>query len=266
MANKKTYRTEDIKEAFRKRYKQPEYAAFFEVSNATGVSGGRRYADGIVMSLWPSRGLHLHGFEFKVSRSDWTKELKSPEKAELLAARCHTWTVITANDIVKPGEMPEGWGHMILTGRGLQAIKAAPIREPEEPSWSWIAAILRRAGEVTSSTIETAINERDKCRAERYQENVEKEVQRRTRELTEKAQKLDELLEALGLNSESSFGHMNWETVQIIECAKILRAAGLDNLSHFTMRSVEALEERTAAARKLVEILDEIRPQSDKLL
>jgi len=32
------------------------------------------------MDLWPSGGLEIHGHEVKVSRSDWLRELKEPEK------------------------------------------------------------------------------------------------------------------------------------------------------------------------------------------
>src|SRR4051812_4949848 len=88
----------------------PEYAILKEVAKGTGTNGGR-YADAVAMSLYPSRGLHLYGFEVKTSRADWLSELKSPRKAEDIACFCDFWyLVIGSNDIVKVGELPETWG------------------------------------------------------------------------------------------------------------------------------------------------------------
>jgi hypothetical protein len=39
-------------------------------------------ADAIARHLWPSQGLELIGFELKVSRSDWLREIKDPYKCE----------------------------------------------------------------------------------------------------------------------------------------------------------------------------------------
>ena len=44
--------------------------------------------------VWPSRGLYLHGFEIKVHRNDWLRELKNPAKAEEIAGYCHFWWVV----------------------------------------------------------------------------------------------------------------------------------------------------------------------------
>ena len=44
--------------------------------------------DAVIMSLWPSRGLELHGVEIKVSRADWKREAADPAKAEAIAAYC----------------------------------------------------------------------------------------------------------------------------------------------------------------------------------
>lgn len=56
-----------IRHALRQKFPAQEYALFFEVRSATGFPGRLRSADALAMSLWPSRGLELHGFEIKVS-------------------------------------------------------------------------------------------------------------------------------------------------------------------------------------------------------
>ena len=64
-------RTEsDLTDALKARFCLPAWAFFPAVRNAAGFDANRT-ADGIAMSLWPSRGLEVYGFEIKVSRGDW---------------------------------------------------------------------------------------------------------------------------------------------------------------------------------------------------
>lgn len=62
----------DIRGGMAKRWRSPEWAIMWEVGEGTGAASGR-YADAVMMSLWPSRGLELHGVEIKVSKSDWKR-------------------------------------------------------------------------------------------------------------------------------------------------------------------------------------------------
>ena len=69
----------DIRAAMSKRWAAPEWAIMWEVAEGTGARGGR-YADAVMMSLWPSRGLELHGVEIKISRADWKREAFDPQR------------------------------------------------------------------------------------------------------------------------------------------------------------------------------------------
>ena len=103
-----------IKALLRNRYPIEEWALAFEVAPETG--GGTRRADAVAMNMWRSRGHAIHGFEFKVSRSDWLRELKEPSKADAVAQYCdYWWLVIDGDHIVKDGELPEGWGLLTVT-------------------------------------------------------------------------------------------------------------------------------------------------------
>lgn len=53
-----------------------------------------RTADVLALGLWPSRGNELHGFEVKVSRADWRKELAQPEKAEGWCQIVDRWWIV----------------------------------------------------------------------------------------------------------------------------------------------------------------------------
>lgn len=76
-------------QALERRYPAPAWCLFAEVRNGTGAARRvDRYADGIAMSMFPSRGLSVLGFEIKVDRRDWMRELAQPDKAEAIAQFC----------------------------------------------------------------------------------------------------------------------------------------------------------------------------------
>lgn len=136
-----------IHEQLRERYPAPEWAIFSEVANGPG-STTRRYADAIAMSLFPSRGLDIHGFEVKTSRSDWLRELKKPQKAELIAGYCDFWWVVAGDEkVAEKNEVPRNWGLLVSKGDVLRQVKGAERLEPKPLDRKFVAAILRRADE-----------------------------------------------------------------------------------------------------------------------
>jgi hypothetical protein len=99
------------------------------------------------MGLWPSRGLHLHGFEIKVSRGDWLGELRKPQKAEQIAYYCDFWWIVAPKEIINLDEVPALWGAMVVNGSRLKIIKQAPQMKAGKLDKLFLAAILRRAHE-----------------------------------------------------------------------------------------------------------------------
>lgn len=147
---KKSLNTQELKAALRQKYCSDArgsaiaYAMLEEVRSETGYSGHGRYADALVMSLWPSRGLELFGFEIKASRSDWVKELEHPEKAEPIFQYCDRWYLVAGSDnIVKPGELPPTWGLMLPRGQQLVIKTEAPKLEPQPITREFLASIFR---------------------------------------------------------------------------------------------------------------------------
>lgn len=91
-----------------------------------------RIADFIAVDNWKTGGYALHGHEVKVSRSDWLTELRAPEKAEVFKRHMdYWWLVVSDRSIVRPGELPTGWGLLISCGPYLQVSHPAPRLEPE---------------------------------------------------------------------------------------------------------------------------------------
>jgi len=145
--------------ALEKKYPAPEWAFLRQVRDATGYAGCRT-ADAIAMGLWPSRGLELHGFEVKSYRSDWLRELKRPNKAEVIAPYTDRWWIVAGDEtVVGEDEVPALWGLMVVSetakrGRHIRIVRQAPKREDARSiDRLFLAAILRRVEEDTRARI-----------------------------------------------------------------------------------------------------------------
>lgn len=113
-----------IRDALLRRY-PPErgYRAFFE------VEWRQTRVDALVLGEWASQSYALHGFEIKVSRADWLRELRQPHKAAL-AAETDYWWLVSPPGVATPEELPPGWGHLQLGARGLKVVRPA-LSRPE---------------------------------------------------------------------------------------------------------------------------------------
>jgi hypothetical protein len=122
-------------------FSPPAYITLEEVRDATGFDAART-ADALAISLYRSRGKAVWGFEMKVSRNDWLKELKQPEKAESIMRYCNYWAlVVPSKDIVKAGELPATWGMYVAQKNRLKCVVPAPKLEPMPMSLTFLTAI-----------------------------------------------------------------------------------------------------------------------------
>jgi hypothetical protein len=140
---------DDLLELLHKRYPYPRYAFFEQVRNAAGFAANRT-ADAMALGLWPSRGLALHGFELKIGRSDWLRELANPAKAEGISEFCDLfWLVVPNLDVARLQEVPEPWGLIVATKKGdkLRTERPATKLDARPLDRSFIAALLRRGYE-----------------------------------------------------------------------------------------------------------------------
>lgn len=134
----------DCTAALRERYKAPEYAFFEQVGDSTGHRQSR-WADAVALSLWPSRGFHLHGFEIKVNRQDWKKELTNPAKAEAIQKYCDRWWIVCPSGLIETHELPPTWGLLSVDEKKrLHVTHAGPELAPAPMTVAFIASILRR--------------------------------------------------------------------------------------------------------------------------
>jgi len=152
--------TPEVMAALAEMYHGSPWAFLPQVRSATGWHR-ERTADAIAMSVWPSRGLHLYGFEVKVSRSDWLKELRTPEKADEICAFCNFWYVVIGDThIVQAGELPPTWGLIVPDGKKLVIAKEAPKLDPKPIDAPLLASILRNVARsmIHRSAIQDELN------------------------------------------------------------------------------------------------------------
>lgn len=194
-----------LRTALRKRYAAPQWALMEEVRDRVGFSG-KRSADAIAMCTWEGRGLEIHGFELKASRSDWIRERDDPEKAEAISQFCDRWWIVAADAaIVRDGELPPLWGLQVLEGKALKTVTPAPSREAKPLTRAFLAAMLRRATEAQATLIRPEdildrIDTEVTARIERMNTESSWELKRLRRD----SEALKKISEALGVDVASN--------------------------------------------------------------
>ncbi len=123
----------------------PDCAFIPEFRGGTGWSRESR-ADALAMHLWPSRGLELHGFEIKISRNDWLRELKQPYKADPIKQFCDRWYLVVGDlKVIKyADELPTGWGLMHAENGKILTMIEAPKLTPQPIDRAFLASLMRR--------------------------------------------------------------------------------------------------------------------------
>jgi hypothetical protein len=221
-------RTADVNAALRARFCAPEWALFFEVGDATGAQH-RRWADAVAMNLYPSRGLEIHGFEVKVSRSDWTKELKTPEKSAPVQQYCDRWWIVTPAGIVKEGELPPTWGHYEVSEAGkIRQVVAAPKLESIPVSRAFVASVMRRAGGASDEEIGAMVQKQVAELRAHDRRDVERQVERNGERFKELQKTVKEFEDASGMSISNPYtgGKELGQAVKLVTTAGISRTYG----------------------------------------
>lgn len=233
-----------MKAAIRTLYPAPEWALAFEVRDAAAMNA-RRSADALAMNTWPSRGLHIHGIEVKVSRSDWRSELKNPQKAEAVARYCDFWWIAAPTNVVPVAEIPSGWGLIEFDGKRWKHTKPAPKKEAEPITRQFLAPFLRRATEIDDEEVNALVNKRDEERRKRFDEQVTREVESRARRATQTLKAVEEFERASGLKIDP------WSSGNLGQAVKIAKALGVkDDYASSALKALGQLEEATHSIRQ----------------
>jgi hypothetical protein len=135
----------DLLNRLQARYAPPGWAFFPEFRSATGA-GNERYADAIAVSVFPSRGLEIYGFEIKVSKSDLKAELNDARKADAIGKFCSHWYLVISDEKLLEGlEIPTKWGILKPRGDSLHLHKKSERNaKPAQPTIELVASLARR--------------------------------------------------------------------------------------------------------------------------
>jgi hypothetical protein len=107
----------------------------------------RCIADFLVQDCWGNSGYSQHpllGFEIKVSRSDYLREIKNPGKSEPFRRVCSEWYIVASDRTIIRDDLPKGWGLLVAAGDGLRCVRKSVTNvSPEPMSRGLIAGFLR---------------------------------------------------------------------------------------------------------------------------
>lgn len=141
-----TTETRKIIELLKHRHAGSEWATFVELNAGTGSYGGQRI-DLYAFNMFPSKNYLRVAYEVKVSRADFARELEKPKKrefAEKLANECY---FAMPAGMVRPDEIPEGWGLIEAVKNGLRVKKRAQQRKIGDPPLHFVASMARRSSD-----------------------------------------------------------------------------------------------------------------------
>lgn len=171
-----------------------------EVAPGTGWAGAQRWADVLALSVWPSKGLTLDGFEIKASRADLKRELANLTKHQAVARYCDTWTLVAWDESVLVDGIPDHWGITLTQdgehARELVVTRKPTPREPEPWPRSFVCSLVRNASEQSPGAQYVA-------RAVEHTRERAREEYRRMRQ--------DDLRHALRPLAELLYGKNDWK-------------------------------------------------------
>lgn len=248
--------------ALRDHFPNGEFAVIPQVPNGTSMRKTRT-ADALVMGLWESRGIYLHGVEIKVNRNDWAKEKKNPEKAEAIAKYCDFWWIAAGNErVVATAELPVNWGLLAADPRGkLKIVKRAVQLEPAPITRTFLAGLMRAIDKATvpfdqfdamfKTKLDAAIAERDKWH------NSDTQLARANEQLTNLRNGVEAFEKASGIKIDCYSEYFNGEigkAVNTIRHGADLRVRGqieslaqmLENMAKQNGELLATLEEHAS--------------------
>ncbi|WP_176561872.1 hypothetical protein [Mycolicibacterium palauense] len=175
-----------------------------EVGMNGGYGAGRR-CDAIYVGFTTTSGRQLVGHEIKVSRSDWVAELgRKTGKADAWADQCHQWWLVVSDpDIVRAGELPEGWG-LMSPGRSVTRMaihQPATVKTDHHPDWDAVRSVFARYDTLRAEAVDAEQKAAREVEQRKAREEADARVARRIAELpdaTELERQLDLVREALG--------------------------------------------------------------------
>lgn len=234
-----------------------EFCFLEHVRNGAAFNANRTL-DAVAIALWPSRGLTIDGFEVKVSRSDWQRELAQPEKAEDACKLVDRFSIVAPRGVVLDGELPATWGLLEVVGKRLVTTKAAPPLRPPDLvrsstiSRDFLVGILRSI----PAAVPRVTAEGELRAAERKgHDDGYKVAEQQRQDAERRAQKAETALAEFGaiLGIELHPGWHGRHEAKLTEVAEGLRAV---------LSGEEKVEQ---ARRRVTSVVQQLRDEADRI-
>lgn len=256
----------DLVTMLRARYPAAEYAFFAELRNGTGWSRATRSADAVALSLWHSRGLELLGFECKVSRSDWKRELAEPAKAEAIQRFCDRWWIVVSDPkFVQDGELPPTWGLLAATkgldeGSKLKVVKDAPKLEAKPLDRLMFASMLRNFADAREADFRARVEPIVQERIEHDRPLLAQQLERAQRDLRELTNQAAAFEAASGFEIQRGWDLPNIGALKTLLFGSEYQHGSLKNLraaaAEAAKRYTEAAEDAARSEQEIARIFD----------
>jgi hypothetical protein len=243
-----------------------------QVGDTTGY-GVSRHLDAVAISLWPSRGLEVHGIEVKISRADAHRELSHPEKAEAIASRCDRFWMATPAGIIDAENLKRiapSWGLLEVSGSAGHSVVKTRVQagkhEPEPLDRTFVAALLRRVP-IPTDAVRREIEESERTRLEaNFDRRVADAVERATHHLEEIAKQAKVFAERTGIDLAGEQQEWHWLEAEGIAAAVLFlarqRGARWDSLGSRLEVTANTAERE---ANRLMEIAQTLRESATTL-
>jgi hypothetical protein len=240
------------------RHRGSQWAVFYEIHDSTGA-GQRGSCDAMAFNLWPSQGFEIHGFEIKVSRSDFQNEIRNPDKSERFKRFCDRWWLVGSSRSIVKGDLPEGWGFMWARSGKLVVSKGAPKLEPEPIPIGMRAAILRRAAEGnTPAAVQQKWRE---IGVEQGKHQAEQKIIRLQRSLDHAQGMISTFQEATGIEM-STYKHDGPKIGKAVAAVLKLHSSGYQGLGQLAYQAQKTLKQ----ARHALEQVDQLQEVAAEIL
>lgn len=240
-----------------RKYGGEEWIFLQEVRNRPGFRSSNSL-DGVAMGLWESRGCEVIGFEVKISRGDWLRELKNPKKAEVGYSLVDRFYLACDKGVAFETEIPATWGWLEKQGNRLIEKKKAPYKTaPQERlDRHFVSMMLRRAKKGMPD---------EPSKVQDLAREIANDSIKYERETWKKCE--EGLCEKVkGLEKELAAIHRELGSRDIKDISRVFKS--LDALYHSTAKSrwgSDASEDLIHAAVRLENLAKTVRDSSDEV-
>lgn len=234
--------TSELTSLLRLKHSGLDWAFVEQVPNGTSLKKTRT-ADALAMHLWTTKGgIRLHGFEIKVSRSDWQKEMQDVSKSESFQRYCDYWWLVCPEKVAKLEELPANWGLMTPGGETLKVRRPATInRAPEPVDRDFLAGIFRAVHRTAPDKLAV-----DRARTEGYEHGYKAA---KTKTLVRSDEALAQSLEDFEKKSGLKINGYNGEHLGRI--VQLINRCGIEGLEYSLKRVTDELERNIKNVRQM---------------